>query len=77
MGFLSKGKVILRTRGGKDWTHKFEPLAKAISSLKVESAVLDMEACVVDKNGRTDFAALQAALSDENSLPIIGRIFLV
>ncbi|SOD22328.1 DNA ligase D [Nitrosomonas ureae] len=75
MAFVSDKKIILRTRGGKDWTHKFEPLAKAIATLHVENAVLDLEACVLDQNGRTDFGALQAALSNDEAEKIEGWIF--
>lgn len=75
MAFVSDGKVVLRTRGGKDWTHKFEPLGKAIIALNVENAVLDLEACVLDQNGKTDFGALQAALSDDEAEKIEGWIF--
>ena len=75
MAFLSGGKVMLRTRGGKDWTHKFTAIAEAILKLNIKSAVFDLEACVLDENGRTDFSALQEALSDENSAIIEGWIF--
>lgn len=75
MAFVAGEQVILRTRGGKDWTHKLEPLAQAIGALDLESAVLDMEACVLDQNGRTDFGALQAALSEEEAERIEAWIF--
>jgi bifunctional non-homologous end joining protein LigD len=75
MAFVDKSSVILRTRGGKDWTHKFTPLAKAIAKLNVESAVFDLEACVLNEHGQSDFGALQAALSDKNPGVIHGYIF--
>lgn len=75
MAFVDKGSVILRTRGGKDWTHKFIPLEKAIAQLPVESAVFDLEACVLNERGQSDFGALQAALSDNNPGAIHGYIF--
>jgi len=75
MAFVSGGEIVLRTRGGKDWTHKFEPLANAITALNVENAVFDLEACVLDQNGRTDFGALQAALSNDEADKIEGWIF--
>ena len=62
MAFVDKGSVILRTRGGQDWTHKFTPLANSIAQLKAESAVFDLEACVLNERGQTNFGALQAAL---------------
>lgn len=75
MAFVSQGAVILRTRGGQDWTHKFAPLVQAIAKLHVESAVLDLEACVLNERGQSDFGALQAALSDNNPKMIQGYIF--
>ena len=75
MAFVDKGSVILRTRGGQDWTHKFAPLEKAIAQLNVESAVVDLEACVLNEHGQSDFGALQAALSDNNSGIIHGYLF--
>jgi len=77
MAFVADKKIVLRTRGGKDWTHKFEPLAQAIAALSVENAVFDLEACVLDQNGRTDFSALQAALSDDEAEKIKGWIFVL
>lgn len=75
MAFVYKGSVILRTRGGQDWTHKFTPLEKAIAQLKIESAVLDLEGCVLNERGQSDFGALQAALSDKKPEAIHGYIF--
>lgn len=75
MAVLTDGKVILQTRGGKDWTHKFKPMADSISKLSAENAVLDLEACVIDKNGRTDFSALQTALTDGDMEKIEGWVF--
>lgn len=62
LGFLSDGQVCLRTRNGLDWTPKFPAVAAAIARLKADNAVLDMEAVVLDANGKTGFQALQAAL---------------
>jgi bifunctional non-homologous end joining protein LigD len=75
MAFISAGKVILRTRGNKDWTHKFEPLARALAKLDVHDAVLDLEACVLDEQGRTNFSRLQEALTAGDSQKIEGWVF--
>ena len=64
LGFLSDGEVVLRTRNGLDWTSKFPSVASAISGLNAKDAVLDMEAVVLDENGKSGFQALQAALGD-------------
>jgi bifunctional non-homologous end joining protein LigD len=59
---LRKGKAIIHTRGGLDWTERFPLIAEAAAALPVESAVFDGEAIVEDKNGVADFVALQEAL---------------
>ena len=64
LGFVSGGAAALRTRNGKDWTESFPSLATAMEKLKVEDAVLDMEAVIVDEKGKSSFQALQAALGD-------------
>ena len=64
LGFLSEGEVRLRTRNGLDWTPKFPSVASAIAGLKARDAVLDMEAVVLDDQGKSGFQALQAALGE-------------
>lgn len=56
-------KVKIFTRSGEDWTHRFHAVAKAFAELDMPSALLDTEIVVVDQSGRTDFAALAAALA--------------
>jgi bifunctional non-homologous end joining protein LigD len=53
----------MRTRNGLDWTDKFQPLVPALSQLDCGAALLDGEVAVADAQGRTDFGALQDALS--------------
>jgi len=65
LAFVKSGKVTLRTRNGLDWTAKFPGIAKALARLKVDSAILDGEAVVLDREGRSDFQALQAMLKDQ------------
>jgi bifunctional non-homologous end joining protein LigD len=62
LGFVDEGEARLRTRNGHDWTKKFPSLCDAIEKLKIKSAVLDMEAVVLNTQGKSDFQALQAAL---------------
>jgi bifunctional non-homologous end joining protein LigD len=64
LGFLSAGDVSLRTRNGLDWTSKFPAVASALARVKATDAVLDMEAVVLDENGKSGFQALQAALGE-------------
>jgi bifunctional non-homologous end joining protein LigD len=62
LGFVSGESAQLWTRNGKDWTLRFPSLAGALLSLKAKSAVLDMEAVILDSHGKSSFQALQAAL---------------
>lgn len=60
---IANGRVVMRTRNGLDWTDKFQPLVPALSELDCGAALLDGEVAVADAQGRTDFGALQDALS--------------
>lgn len=63
MTSIAGGRVVMRTRNGLDWTHKFRPLVAALSALDCGAALLDGEVAVADEKGRTDFGALQDAVS--------------
>jgi bifunctional non-homologous end joining protein LigD len=65
---IKAGKVQLMTRNAKDWTNKFPSIARALSRLKVDSAIVDGEAVVLDKQGRSDFQALQAMLKNKENV---------
>ncbi len=75
MAFLENGNVILRTRGGKDWTHRFRAVAEQLAKINAKEAVLDGELCVLNEKGVTSFSALQDALSREDSSRIEGWFF--
>ncbi len=57
-------KVQLLTRTGLDWTHRMKPIADAIGKLPVETALLDGEVVVLEADGTTSFANLQAAFQE-------------
>lgn len=59
-----KGSVQLLTRTGLDWTHRMKALAGAVGKLAVETALLDGEVVVLDPDGTTSFANLQAAFQE-------------
>ncbi|HEY1629430.1 MAG TPA: DNA ligase D [Tepidisphaeraceae bacterium] len=67
LAYVKSGKVQLMSRNGNDWTKKFAGVAKALTKLKVDSAILDGEVVVLDKEGRSDFQALQAMLKNVES----------
>ncbi len=64
LGLRTGHTVALITRNGKDWTGSFPGLSEALSGLAAESAVLDMEAVVLDGHGKSDFQSLQNALGE-------------
>ncbi|WP_260929181.1 DNA ligase D [Novosphingobium sp. 9] len=53
------------TRSGLDWSDRFAGLIAQAVQLDVDSALIDGEAVVTLADGRTSFAALQAALKDD------------
>jgi bifunctional non-homologous end joining protein LigD len=59
-----KSSVQLLTRTGLDWTHRMKALARAVGELAVETALLDGEVVVLDPDGTTSFANLQAAFQE-------------
>ena len=64
LGFVAGGVARLRTRNGNDWTESFPSIVAAFQELKIDSAVLDMEAVLLGPEGKSSFQALQAALGE-------------
>jgi bifunctional non-homologous end joining protein LigD len=58
---VDHGEVQLLTRKALNWADKFKPVADALAALPVDTALIDGEV-VVEKNGVSDFSALQDAL---------------
>jgi bifunctional non-homologous end joining protein LigD len=76
LGYVSGGASRFLTRNGKDWTNHFPALSIAIEKLPVKNAVLDMEAVVLDEDGKSSFQSLQAALGEaENRGSIVAYVF--
>jgi bifunctional non-homologous end joining protein LigD len=62
---IDNGKVKLLTRSGLDWTDKFgKRVLAALSGLPARQALIDGELVVENEAAASDFAALQAALSE-------------
>ena len=70
---IENGEVRLKTRAGLDWTHRFAGVAKAAGTLP--DAIIDGEVAALDDKGAPDFAALQAALSEEKTQDLIYFAF--
>lgn len=61
---IGGGAVRINTRRGLDWTDKFQPLVRPLLDLPLASALFDGEVAVADKDGRTDFGALQDRMAE-------------
>ena len=72
---LDRGAVKLLTRTGLDWTHKYPPIAAAVSSLDARQAYLDGELCGVFPDGITSFSMIQAASDAGNAAGLVFFIF--
>jgi bifunctional non-homologous end joining protein LigD len=69
------GKVRLYTRSGLDWTHRMSAVARELGRLSVESAILDGEVVVLEANGQSSFALLQAAFEEGAKHPLTYFVF--
>ncbi|MBN1321942.1 MAG: non-homologous end-joining DNA ligase [Thermoleophilia bacterium] len=56
---IENGTTEIRSRTGKDWTDPYAVLARQMSELPVESAILDGEVVVQFPDGTTSFEALR------------------
>jgi bifunctional non-homologous end joining protein LigD len=73
---IELGRVRLNTRSGQDWTSKFGTrLIEALKQLPVTSAMIDGELGVEDESGASDFSALQADLSEGNTVRLVFYVF--
>ena len=70
---VEKGEVSLLTRKGLDWKGRFPEIARALESLP--DGILDGEVVALDDNGRPDFSALQAALSEKKTKNLVFFVF--
>ena len=59
---VAGGGARVYTRSGKDWTEKFPEIAAAAARLRTDGTLLDGEIVAFDRNGKTDFSALQSAI---------------
>ena len=66
---VEDGKATIRTRKGLDYTSTFPEIARAARGL--ENCIIDGEICAIDKDGLTDFSALQAAMKSNKTDKLI------
>ncbi|MET0293949.1 MAG: DNA ligase D, partial [Phenylobacterium sp.] len=70
---VERGKAVLKTRSGLDWTAKFKEIAAAGAALP--DGLYDGEAVALDHKGAPDFPALQAALSSGMTADLVLFVF--
>jgi bifunctional non-homologous end joining protein LigD len=70
---VEDGKARLSTRKGLDWTAKFPEIAA--DGARLSDCMLDGEICALDRDGRSDFAALQDAISTGKTAALAYFVF--
>ena len=70
----NKKSLVLLTRNGNNWTHKFATVKAAIDKLGLKDVILDGEVVVLDENAKTDFQLLQNTLK-EGGHPFVYYVF--
>jgi bifunctional non-homologous end joining protein LigD len=64
---IDRGNVSIYTRRGLNWADRMPSIARALTGLKVRSAVIDGEAIVIGEDGLSDFFMLHAALARKSA----------
>jgi bifunctional non-homologous end joining protein LigD len=76
VAYLKNNQVQLISRNGNDYTEKFQSIADALIEWgNDKSMVLDGEVVVLDKNGKTDFQALQGYLKSPKGKKVTFIVF--
>ncbi len=71
-----QGKTVqLLTRTGLDWTHRMKPVAAALARIPSDRYLLDGEVVVLDQDGLSSFARLQASFEKGESHPLTYFVF--
>lgn len=70
---IQGGAARIRTRRGLDWTQKFASVARAARALP--ACIIDGEICALDEKLMPSFAALQAALSENQPESLVFFAF--
>lgn len=70
---VEKGRAVLRTRKGLDWTDKFPEIAA--DGRELPDCIIDGEICAPTANGSADFGRLQLALSEHKTADLVFFLF--
>ncbi|MCY1316016.1 Multifunctional non-homologous end joining protein LigD [compost metagenome] len=65
---VEPGEVRAITRGGYDWSKKFDSIVAEARELGHATMIIDGEAVILDDQGRSDFGLLQRAVGKKPSL---------
>lgn len=74
---IRRGRAVLYSRNGKDWTAAFPEIADVAAQLDVGDALLDGEISMVLPDGRTSFQALQNAFSADTPAARAPLVYFV
>lgn len=72
---LVDGRATVWSRNGLRWNERVPEIVQAVEALGVDSARFDGELAALDDQGRSDFNALQKALSGESPVPLVYMVF--
>lgn len=76
IAFAERGAVRLITRKGQDFTHRFPEIANSLAAWADSRAmVIDGEVVAADKEGRTDFEALQSYMRNPKGKKLAYMVF--
>ncbi len=76
LAVVEEDKTVLFTRNGFDYTHKFSIIADALSHWsKGRAFILDGEMIITDKEGKSDFQALQNYLRQKKDKHLTFVVF--
>ncbi|HEY0104438.1 MAG TPA: DNA ligase D [Rhizomicrobium sp.] len=70
---VGKGRAVLRTRTGLDWTARFPEIAA--DGARLPDCLIDGEICALNGEGAADFGALQLALSQHETAALVFFVF--
>jgi bifunctional non-homologous end joining protein LigD len=72
---LDRGKAVLLTRTGLDWSHRYRFTISALGDLPVKTAYLDGELCALGPDGVPAFSRLQAAMDEGHTDELVFFAF--
>ncbi len=70
---IAKGRVLIRSRNGLDWSGRFPTIAIGLDSFP--DCILDGEICALTTSGMPTFSGLQGALSKRSTSLLVFFLF--